>query len=82
MSAAPPQTPRTIDLTGLPEEAVRAVEALVKHFRQQYPRLGGTTQFASREEWIAAITAWAKSHPPLENRVDISRESFYEGRGE
>ena len=75
---------RSIDVTGLSDEAIAAVEQLVAVLKKQPKpaRLGGTVSFPSREEWIRAVREWAASHPPVEHFVDDSRESIYEGRGE
>jgi hypothetical protein len=76
------QPVRSIDVTGLPDEAIRTLESLVNLLRGQKPRLGGTTQFSSREEWIKAVREWAASHSHEGTSADWSRESIYEGRGE
>jgi hypothetical protein len=75
-------TTRTVDVTGLPEEAVRAVEALVSQLRGQTAPQGASLPFSSRQEWIQAIRAWAASHKPEGTSADWSRESIYAGRGE
>jgi hypothetical protein len=81
-------TTRSIDVTGLPEEAIGALESLVALLRgQQVPpeqpaRLGGTIQFSSPEEWIKAMREWAASHQSQDTSADWSRESIYAGRGE
>jgi hypothetical protein len=74
----PQKQPRSIDVTGLPEEAIRAVELLVSLLRgQQQDRLGGTTQFSSREEWARATEQWAEGHPKRDTLADDSREAIY-----
>ena len=73
-------TARTIDVTGLPEEAVRAVQSLVTLLRAR-PGAGGPA-FASREDWARAVRAWAESHQPGATSADWSRESIYAGEGE
>jgi hypothetical protein len=74
------QPQRSIDVTGLPEEAIRAVESLVSLLR---PRPGPSgSAFSSPEEWAKAIRAWAESHKTLGTSADWSRESSYAGRGE
>jgi hypothetical protein len=78
----PPNTTRTIDVTGLPEEVIRYLEDLVDQFRGKPPRLGGTITFSSREEWIKAIRDYAGSHEPIPTEADDSRESIYAGQGE
>jgi hypothetical protein len=77
MENTPRSTTRTIDLTGLPEEAIRAMESLVSLLRKQTATLGGTHTFASREEWIQAIRAWSASYTPQGSNADWSRESIY-----
>ena len=72
---------QTIDVTGLPEEAVRAVESLVTLLRDRMPPAGGPAPFPSRDEWVRAIRAWAASHPPRAS-ADWGREGIYAGRGE
>jgi hypothetical protein len=71
---------RSIDVTGLPEEAIRVVESLVSLLRAgpQAGRVG----FASPEAWAKAIREWAESHSPRATPADWSRESIYAGRGE
>ena len=70
---------RTVDVTGLPEEAVRAVESLVSTLRQQ---ASSTLIRASYEDWSRALREWAASHKPVSNPADWSRESIYAERGE
>jgi hypothetical protein len=72
-------TPRTIDVSGLPEEAIRAVESIVTLLR---PKGQAASMPPSVEEWSRALRAWAASHPRLDQAADDSRESIYEGRGE
>jgi hypothetical protein len=73
---------RSIDVTGLPDEAIRTVESLVNLLRGQAGTAGGPTRFSSREEWIKAIREWASSHSSQANSADWSRDSIYAGRGE
>ena len=63
-------------MTGLSDEAVRAVELYVAHLRGLEPR-GVPTRFASREEWARAVRAWAESHPQRDALADDSREAIY-----
>jgi hypothetical protein len=71
---------REIDVTGLPEEAIRALQSLVAVLRGQ----AGTESrsFLSPEEWAKAIKQWAENHPRIDKPADDSRESIYTGRGE
>jgi hypothetical protein len=73
--------PRSIDLAGLPDEAIRVVESLVSLLRNQ----SGLTSPKARlspEEWVHSLEEWAASHPRLDRLADDSRESIYQGRGE
>jgi putative addiction module component (TIGR02574 family) len=80
MEATAQQPQRSIDVTGLPEGAVRAVESLVSLLR---PRPGpGGPAASSPDEWAKAIRAWAESHELPGTSADWSRESIYTGRGE
>jgi hypothetical protein len=76
------QPARSIDVTGLPDEAIRAMESLVSLLRGQKAGLGGAALFSSREEWAKAIREWAEGHQPRGTSADWSRESIYAGRGE
>jgi hypothetical protein len=69
---------RTTDVTGLPEDAVRAMESLVTLLRGQVP----SPVFPSRAEWIEAIREWASGHKSVTTSADWSRQSIYAGRGE
>lgn len=74
------QTARSIDVTGLPEDAVRAVELLVSQLRgQPYPpgERGGIASFPSYESWSKALREWAGSHPKRDTLADDSRETIY-----
>jgi len=66
-------------VTGLPDEAVRAVESLVTSLRE---RAIASLPHTSYEEWSKAFREWVESHKPVSNPVDWSRESIYAGRGE
>jgi len=70
----------SIDVTGLPEEAVRAVEAVVALLRGREGT--GRTAPPSYEEWSRALRAWAADHPRLDTLAEDDRESIYAGRGE
>lgn len=73
---------RSVDVTGLPEEAIRAVELLISQLRgpQEPVPQGGVASFSSYEEWSKALHEWAKSHKPLDTQADYSRESIYPDR--
>src|SRR5262249_34216853 len=55
------QSKREIDVTGLPEEAIRALQSVISALRGQTGT--GSSSFLSREEWARAIKQWAESHP-------------------
>ena len=74
---------RSVDVTGLPDEAIAAVENLVSEFKERSTRENDVpSPFSSREEWRTAIREWASSHSAGESRADWSRESAYAGCGE
>jgi hypothetical protein len=75
-----PTARRSIDVSGLPEEAVRAVESLVSLLRREPQTV--PPPYPSPEEWVKAIREWAESHQPLGSSADYSRESIYGVRGE
>lgn len=80
---------RSIDVTGLADEAIAAVEHLVSYLRrQQEGGPGGTTPPLPSQEWRRAFEAWMTDVQARAGRyppgfvIDDSRESIYEGRGE
>jgi hypothetical protein len=77
-----PGQERVVDLTGLPDTAVRAIEDLVEVLRRQAAPPGSTVPFSSRGEWVKAIREWAGSHAPHAGAADWGREGIYSGRGE
>ena len=72
---------RSIDLDGLPEEAIHVVESLVSLLKSQ-SGLAESKARLSPEEWVQNLEEWAASHPRLDRVADDSRESIYSGRGE
>jgi len=80
MDTSTQETARTIDVTGLPEEAIRTVQSLVSLLRA--PPGAGRPAFSSPAEWAKALREWAESHQPQSDAADWSRESIYAGRGE
>ncbi len=71
-----PQEHRSVDVTGLPEEAVRAVELYVAQLRgHQIPVV--PAPFRSYAEWARAVREWAESHPKRDTLADDSREAIY-----
>ena len=79
MNTTTEQTTRSIDVTGLPEEAIRAVQSVVSLLRT--PQAGSGPGFASRDAWVQAIRRWAESHPKQATDADWSRESIYDSIG-
>jgi hypothetical protein len=74
------QVTRAIDLSGLPEDAVRVVETLVSALREDATKQPAIPGFDSRDEWVKAIREWAGSHIAKGSEADWSRESIYAGR--
>ncbi len=85
MAQTPTGQAQAIDLTGLSEEAVQAVRAVIEALRQQGPTHAPTPP--SPDEWgrlfdayLREVAARADSCP--EGFVlDDNRETIYEGRG-
>jgi len=78
MGSTPDQT-RSINVTGLSEEAIRAVESFVAALREH---ANGSSAYHSASEWCKALRQWAESHRRLDNPADWSRDAIYAGRGE
>jgi len=74
-----PNDPRSIDVTDLPEEAIRAVQSHVAALRAQNHQ---SFAYKSHEEWSKAFHEWVNSHPVRATFADWSRESVYSDRGE
>jgi hypothetical protein len=74
-------TIRSVDVTGLPEEAVQAVELYVSQLRAQNTS-GVHSAFRCREDWAKAVREWAASHKPTSVSADWSRDSIYADPGE
>jgi hypothetical protein len=70
---------RSVDVSGLSEEAVGAVEALVAALREQ---ANGSGAYRSPDDWCRALREWAERHQRLENPADWGRDAIYAGRGE
>jgi hypothetical protein len=73
-----PLTPQTIDVTGLPDSAIRTIQILVDRLREEQTEAKMPAAFSSREEWAEAVRAWADSHPKRDKLADDSRESIYD----
>jgi hypothetical protein len=72
-------SPHSVDVTGLPVDAIRAVEAHVAALRMQSTP---ARRYRSHEEWSKAFHAWVNSHRKRDTYADWSRESIYAGRDE
>jgi hypothetical protein len=70
---------RSIDVTGLPEGAVQALESLVAVLLHQ---ANGSGVHRSPQEWCKALREWAESHRRLDNPADWTRDAIYGRRGE
>jgi hypothetical protein len=70
---------RSVDVTGLSEDGIRAVESLVEALREQ---ANGGRVDRSPQEWCQALREWAESHRRLDHPADWSRDAIYAGRGE
>jgi hypothetical protein len=73
---------QSIDVTGLPEAAVRAVQSLVALLREKQGEVTMPSAFSSREEWVHAVRVWAERHPTRDTLADDGRETIFAGRGE
>jgi hypothetical protein len=74
---------RSIDVTGLPDEAIAAVEQIVAVLKKQSAEEGGVPPaFSSREEWRKAVREWAESHSTVNTSAEWDRDSIYADRGE
>jgi hypothetical protein len=71
-----PDARRTVDISGLSEEAIRAIESLVALLRRGHVTVGMPAAFSSREEWAKAVREWAECHPRRDTEADWSRESI------
>ena len=74
-------TPGSLDLAGLPDEAIRAIESLVSLITAR-SILPAPVARPSPEEWTRNLLEWASSHPQLVGVLDDSREGIYARRGE
>lgn len=77
--------PQTIDVTGLPPEAIRVVESLVGMLRksppEEAPQPTSNNVPPSQlpyEEWAKWFRAWVDSHPKRDIVIDDDRESIYD----
>ncbi len=85
MEPTEPLAARMIDVTGLPDTAVEAVQALVDVLRgQATPPPGppsGQTWATQFDAWMHEVALRARRYPEG-FVVDDSRETIYESRGE
>ena len=83
--AGPAETPRSLDLTGLPAPVAEELRKLVETLRgtlAQATNLLGPCSGEPPEEWARRLQAWVNTHPARAITLDDSRESLYTGRGE
>ncbi len=71
--------PRSVDVTGLSDAAIAAVEALVAVLREEAGDMAGRRP---PDDWCRALREWAAGHRRLEHPADWSRDAIYAGRGE
>jgi hypothetical protein len=78
----------SLDLSGLPDEAIRVVQSLVSLLKNGARETGAESLSPSFEEWQKQFDSWmqevaarAAQYPPG-FIADDSRESIYQGRGE
>jgi hypothetical protein len=84
-AAGPAETPRNLDLTGLPAPVADELRKLVETLRGSLvhaPSPPGTFAGEPPEEWTRRLQAWVDTHPGRPVAIDDSRESLYTGRGE
>ncbi len=84
-AVGPAETPRSLDLTGLPAPVAEGLRKLVETLRgnlAQAPSPPGPSAGEPPEEWVRRLQAWVDTHPARPIAIDDSRESLYTGRGE
>jgi hypothetical protein len=69
------QARRFLDVTGLPEDTIHALEDQIAALRASRLRPHGA--YSSHEEWSKALREWIDSHPKTDHFVDWNRESIY-----
>jgi hypothetical protein len=83
MGTTIPATTRILDVSGLPEETVRAMELIVSQLREHpKPAASAVNPLAEYETWSREFHTWLASHKPLPSEADWSRESIYDDQGE
>jgi hypothetical protein len=70
------QPRRCIDVTGLPDHVIRALELYVSQLRGK-ESADVAAPFSARKEWAKAVREWAESHPARDTPADDSRETIY-----
>jgi hypothetical protein len=72
----------------LRDEAARSGQTIESFLRQLAEQaaavklVGPPSNRMTPEQWSAEFRAWVAGHKPIPGRVDDSRETIYEGRGE
>ncbi len=71
-------TPQTLDVTGLPPEAVVHLRTLATDLSwATNPPAGHDPMGDSAEDWVAQFQAFCDAQPWQQTAVDDSRESIY-----
>ncbi len=64
------------------ENPKAALDEAMELLREKIEEQQGNGKLLPPDEWIREFTSWAESHKPLNSKLDDSRESIYQGRGE
>lgn len=64
------------------ENSKQALDEAIELLRERIEDDQSNGRILPPDEWIIEFTAWARSHRPRDSKLDDSRESIYEGRGE
>jgi hypothetical protein len=83
----------TVELSAETEQKLRdqaaqngqTIEAFLRQLAEQAATVklvGPPSNRMTPEQWSAEFRAWVASHKPTPGRLDDSRETIYEGRGE
>lgn len=73
---------RAVDVTGLTDEAVKAVEAYVAALRAVPTAVQPPPRVETTDERVARFLTWVDGRTSRNPSMDDSRDSIYEGRGE
>ena len=84
-AVGPAETPRSLDLMGLPAPVADGLRKLVETLRgnpAQAPSPLPPSPGEPPDEWVRRLQAWVDTHPARPIAIEDSRESLYTGRGE